>query len=135
MSSQWSGPPDYWGDPRQPRPPGWDGGYGQPSGPWQPGYPPPPPPGYGRPPGYPPHPGPPPARGNAILSLIIAIIVTLSCFGFTNIIGIVFAAIALSKEQDPVEFEKYTRWAWLSNFIHIGILILLLVLFLSLTNS
>lgn len=133
MSSQWPGSGDYWGDPHQPQQPGRDGGYGRPGGPWQPPAPQVPPhPGFlPQPPGVPP--GPPPAKGNTVLALIIAIIVTLSCCGFTNIIGIVFASVALSKEQEPEDFEKYTRWAWLSNFVHIGILVLIVVLFVMLS--
>lgn len=129
MSSQWPGSGDYWGVPQQP---GWDGGYSRSNNPWQPPAPP-----EARYPGFPPPapglaPGPPPAKGNTVLALIIAIIVTLSCCGFTNITGIVFASIALSKEQEPEELEKFTRWAWLCNFIHIGILVFVVVLFLTL---
>jgi len=50
------------------------------------------------------------------------------------VIGIVLAAVALSKDEDPEEFDRYVRWAWLSNFIHLGFLILLLVLFIMLST-
>ncbi|GAA3727782.1 hypothetical protein HDA32_000294 [Spinactinospora alkalitolerans] len=124
MSNQWPDPPDYWGG--QPQQPGWGGGYGQPSGAWQSG-------GYPQP-GYPPYgppgpPGPPPAKGGAITALVIAILTTVTCCT-TNIIGIVFAAIALSKDKEPDEFEKFTRWAWICNFIHIGLAVAVVVFFL-----
>lgn len=93
-----------------------------------PGFPPPPPAGE------PSFPGPPLAKGNAVLALIIAIILTLTCVGITDVIGIVLAAVALSKDEDPEEFDRYVRWAWLSNFIHLGFLILLLVLFIMLST-
>jgi hypothetical protein len=84
--------------------------------------------------GEPSFPGPPLAKGNAVLALIIAIILTLTCVGITDVIGIVLAAVALSKDEDPEEFDRYVRWAWLSNFIHLGFLILLLVLFIMLST-
>ena len=38
------------------------------------------------------------------------------------------------QDEDPEEFDRYVRWAWLSNFIHLGFLILLLVLFIMLST-
>ncbi|UOE19290.1 hypothetical protein NI17_021545 [Thermobifida halotolerans] len=131
MNSQWPGSGDSWGDRTGPQPPSPGGGAHGASGvPWH-SFPPPdlPPPAH---PGQPPLSGPPLAKGNAVLALIIAIILTLTCVGVTDVIGIALAAVALSKDQDPEEFDRYTRWAWLSNFIHIGFLVLLLVLFVAL---
>lgn len=134
MNSQWPGPGNPWGD-RTASPPPHHPGSGPPGVPgfsWHasppPGFPPPPPVGE------PSFPGPPLAKGNAVLALIIAIILTLTCVGITDVIGIVLAAVALSKDEDPEEFDRYVRWAWLSNFIHLGFLILLLVLFIMLST-
>ncbi len=132
MNSQWPDSGDFWGGRTGPQPPSPGGGVsGAPGFSWHSA----PPPGLPPvPPGQPPHSGPPLARGNAVLALIIAIILTLTCVGVTDVIGIVLAAVALSKDQDPEEFDRYVRWAWLSNFIHIGFLVLLLVLFVTLST-
>lgn len=128
MNSQWPGSGDAWGDRTGPQSPNPGGGpYGAPDASWQSSASHVPPQS-----GQPPHSSPPLAKGNAVLALIIAIILTLTCVGVTDVIGIVLAAVALSKDQDPEEFDRYTRWAWLSNFVHIGFLVLLLVLFLAL---
>ncbi|KUP98277.1 hypothetical protein [Thermobifida cellulosilytica] len=127
MNSQWPGSADPWGDRTGPWPPTGGGAHDASGTPWHPAPPP-------VPSGLPPVSGPPLARGNAVLALIIAIILTMTCVGVTDVIGIVLAAVALSKDQDPEEFDRYVRWAWLSNFIHVGFLVLLLVLFLTLST-
>ncbi|PSK99667.1 hypothetical protein CLV63_103394 [Murinocardiopsis flavida] len=129
MSNQWPG--DYWGQQPGhggygPPPPGdpWTGGqpsgpYGSAQGPYG-GYPPPgggyPPPGGG---GYPQS---PPAKGSAIAALIVAILTVVLCCA-TNIIGIVFAAIAIGNDRSPEEMEKFTRYAWIANIVHVVLVV------------
>ncbi|QVQ54982.1 hypothetical protein J4H86_17440 [Spiractinospora alimapuensis] len=47
----------------------------------------------------------------------------------TNLVAVVFAAIALSKDNEPNEMARFTRYAWISNGIHLG-LVALFVLFM-----
>lgn len=126
MSNQWPGPGDYWG--QQPGnggygpPPGDPWGGGQPSGPYGAaqgpygGYP---PPGGGYP-----QPGQsPPAKGSAIAALIVAILTVVLCCA-TNIIGIVFAAIAIGNDRSHEDIEKFTRYAWIANIVHVSLVVL-----------
>ncbi|MFC7326458.1 hypothetical protein [Marinactinospora rubrisoli] len=111
MSNHWPGPSDYWsGSGRQPDGhPGYGNEWQHPPG----GYPPVPPP-------Y----GPPPSRGSTITAMVVAIITTVACCT-TNILGIIFAAMALG-ERDPERAEQLTRWAWTSNIVHVALLVLLI---------
>ena len=118
MNSQWPGPGNPWGD-RTASPPPHHPGSGPPGVPgfsWHasppPGFPPPPPAGE------PSFPGPPLAKGNAVLALIIAIILTLTCVGITDVIGIVLAAVALSKDEDPEEFDRYVPLGMVGEQLH-----------------
>lgn len=110
------------------------GGYG---GPQQGGYGGPHPGG-----GYPPppqdHPGGPwqapapyghPGEGmpaepvNATPALVTGILITVLCCSLTNIIAIVLAALAMN-EKDPDRARSYVRGAWISNWIHLGLIVL-----------
>ncbi|RCV57415.1 hypothetical protein DEF24_15325 [Marinitenerispora sediminis] len=54
--------------------------------------------------------------------MIVAILTTIACCT-TNILGIVFAAMAMG-DREPERTEQLARWAWISNIIHIGLLVL-----------
>jgi hypothetical protein len=106
---QYGQQPEYAPQPGYPQP-----GYGQP-GYGQPGYG---QPGYGQPQGYaygmPPggYAAPASLSGNTIALLVVSGLLTLSCG--LGIVGLVFAIIAASKKDVPVESAKYTRWGWIA---------------------
>ncbi|MBB4934101.1 hypothetical protein F4561_004921 [Lipingzhangella halophila] len=73
---------------------------------------------------------PGPMTGSVVAALVVAAITMFLCGG-TNIVGLLLACIALGKRDDnPVEAAKLTRYAWISNWIHIGILALIVVFFI-----
>lgn len=133
MSHHWPDPQDSWGTPAKPQdwqqsshnmggyqaPPGYQSG-GWPTQ-WQAS------PAYGPPgPGYAyPHPsptGPGPTTGNVVSALVVGAITMMTCYG-TNLISVVLACIALGKrEENPDEAAKLTRYAWVSNWIHLTLL-------------
>ncbi|ASU82248.1 hypothetical protein CDO52_05115 [Nocardiopsis gilva YIM 90087] len=133
MSAQWPDPQQgYWNDPA--------GGYeptpgGQPDAAWGQGYP---QAAYGAPPyppGYPqPYPGAgtveePPSTGGLIGAMVVAVITMLICQG-TNIIGVILVALALGKRTtNPYEARKFGKYAWISNWIHLGLILLGVALF------
>ena len=120
-------------------PPAGPSGYGIPASPYgatQPGYGQQPagygnaPQGYGPPPpGY----GSPYARpansmsGNTIALLVVSGLATLSC-GF-GIIALVFAILAATKNDQPEEQAKFTRWGWwaLGITVVLGIIAIVLI--------
>jgi hypothetical protein len=88
--------------------------------------------GYGPPPPPPPYTDPyaaPPDKTSTIWALVVSILSVVLCC-YTNIIGIVFAAIALSKDREPEEMERMTRWSWISTGIHVAVGVVLVVLWL-----
>ncbi|GAB2508038.1 hypothetical protein [Nocardiopsis aegyptia] len=118
---------------QQQPPPGPHGGYGDPStggysahGPYGPygAY------GGGYPPPYSPYPptGEMPSQGSMIGALVMAIILMVTCCGTVSVIGIVFAAMALGEKHDAEVAAKYTRYAWTSNWISLGIILFAAVL-------
>lgn len=117
MSDNWQyGPPGpgYPGDPNDP--------YGG-------GYPPPYPPPHPPPGGYYVE---PPSRGIAIGALVTSIILAVSCCNLVAIAGLVFSSLALSESHDHEKAERYTRYAWISNGVAIGVFVLLGALFFTL---
>ncbi|MBB6173797.1 hypothetical protein HNR23_003857 [Nocardiopsis mwathae] len=132
MSAQWPDPQQgHWNRPT--------GGYepqagGQPGTGWgqaspHPAYPPPYMPGYPAP--YPGG-GPveePPSTGGLVGAMIVAVVTAMLCSG-TNLVGIVLGAIALAKRtSEPAEARKLTKYTWICNWIHIGILLLVIGFF------
>ncbi|CAM3750464.1 hypothetical protein [Nocardiopsis rhodophaea] len=128
MSAQWTDPQQGYGN-------GPAGGYGPPPGgpadaAWGQGHPQTP---YGAPsypPGYPwPSPGPgtagePPSTGGLIGAMVVAVITMLICQG-TNVIGVIMVALALGKRTtSPDEARKFTKYAWISNGIHLGLILI-----------
>ena len=136
MNDQW---PEQGGEPPEQRPNTGEFGQqeqGQPTGPQgaygssaQGAYPPPNAGYYGQ--GYAPPAGSDPRiearRGTAIGALVVSVLTVVLCGLLTNIIGLVFSIIALFEKTDAEKFEKFTKYAWISNWIHIGLLILLVV--------
>ncbi|MFW5416033.1 hypothetical protein J0910_05355 [Nocardiopsis sp. CNT-189] len=120
MSDQW--PPSQ-------RPGGYDPPPGYQTGAQRPF----PPPGTGhgpqqQPPPYAHHPYPPAThpeieagQGRAIGALVTALITMLLCSMLTNAVGMVFAVIAMSEKHDVERFRRFTKYAWISNWIHIGL--------------
>lgn len=90
------------------------GGYGGYGGQW--GYPPP----------YPQV--PPPDRTSTIWALVLGIFGFLACA--TNLVAIIFASIALSKDREPEEMRRFTRYAWISNGVHFGLIACLVIFFI-----
>lgn len=66
-------------------------------------------------------PPPPPAenQNSTILALVFGVLGTMMCM--TNLFAVVFAAVALSKDRNQAEMDRFTRYAWISNWIHIGL--------------
>jgi hypothetical protein len=99
---------------------GQSGGYG------------PPPPGYGPAGGYGAAPSPsgyPAPRqmsGNTIALLVVSGLTTLGC-GF-GIVALIFAIIAATKSDQPVEQAKYTRWGWIAEVVGLAFVIIAIVL-------
>lgn len=114
MSYQYPDPGGYWDDSRSggwqatPNTGGYQGSYG----------------GYGAQPPYSDPYAAPPDKTSTIWALVVAIVSTVLCCAYTNIIGIVFAALALGKEDTPTEMDRFTRYAWISNGIHLGLAVL-----------
>ncbi|WP_017592021.1 hypothetical protein [Nocardiopsis potens] len=95
-------------------------------------------PGYGpQPPPYPPRPYPvtdpeiEAGQGSAVGALVVSLITMLLCSMLTNAIGMVFAVIAMSEKHDVERFRRFTRYAWISNWIHIGLVGLGIVAFVA----
>ncbi|MBB4934100.1 4-hydroxybenzoate polyprenyltransferase [Lipingzhangella halophila] len=86
--------------------------------------------------------GPPARVGSAVAALIAAVLTLLVPVVFwllsfyllallVNIPAIAFAAVALSKTDDPPEVERFMRYSWAATIIYIGlVLVLILVLVL-----
>ncbi len=136
MSQHWPDPHGYWGDSagqQHQRQSGYDqGGYQAPPG-YQSGAWPTHGNAYHGSYGYTGYTGPPPPgtssnqhSASTILALVTAIGTVLFC-GYTNIIGVILAAVALGKNNDPAEAARMTRFAWISNWIHIGLLVVLVL--------
>lgn len=88
--------------------------------------------GFGPPP-PPPYTDPymaPPDKTSTIWALVVSIISVVFCCLGTNVIGIVFAAIGLSKDREPEEMERMTRWSWISTGIHVAVGVVLFVVWL-----
>ncbi|OLT29783.1 hypothetical protein BJF83_10095 [Nocardiopsis sp. CNR-923] len=100
------------------------GGYGHPPG----GYG---TPGFAAPGGYPGHPHERrPSEGGIIGALVMAIILMVTCCGAFSVIGVIFAALALGEKYDMEKQARYTRYAWVSNWINLGIVLLVALLYL-----
>lgn len=69
----------------------------------------------------PPYPEPPPDKTSTIWALVLGITGFLCCA--TNLIAVVFAAVALSKDREPGEMARFTRYAWISNAVHLALLV------------
>ncbi|WP_304452054.1 hypothetical protein [Nocardiopsis sp. YSL2] len=84
--------------------------------------------------GYPPPPHDPyqptgerPSQGNMIGALVMAIILMVTCCGAVSVVGVVFSALALGEKYDYARAAKYTRYAWISNWINLGIVLFVIV--------
>lgn len=129
-----SDPNPYYG-PQQPpygSPPGGVPPYGpQPphGGAYYPGHGPPPTP-YPYPYTYIPTEHRPPA-GSTLTALVISVLLVPMCVGnITPLIGTVMAGIALSeRSRAPERHDKFRRYAWISNGIHLGVFAVLAGLF------
>ncbi|MEV2274465.1 hypothetical protein AB0I72_02660 [Nocardiopsis sp. NPDC049922] len=115
------------GDPYGP--PGFDpynagtGGYGPPPG----GYG---DPGFAAPGGYPGQPyAERPSEGGIIGALVMAIILMVTCCGAFSVVGVIFAALALGEKHDPEKAARYKRYAWISNWINLGIVLLIALIY------
>ncbi|MFE3459991.1 hypothetical protein ACFXKD_20795 [Nocardiopsis aegyptia] len=64
-----------------------------------------------------------PSQGSMIGALVMAIILMVTCCGTVSVVGIVFAAMALGEKYDADVAAKYTRYAWTSNWISLGIVL------------
>ena len=64
-------------------------------------------------------------KNKAILLLVLSVLCG------TNIFGIIFSALALSKgDQDPVEAAKYMKWGWIAFFVVLALWILLIIVYI-----
>ncbi|RNL84007.1 hypothetical protein [Halostreptopolyspora alba] len=89
----------------------------------------PPGPGYAHP--WPGNTDPGPTTGSVVSALVVALITMMVCSG-TNVIGVVLSCIALGKrEENPGEAAKLTRYAWVSNWIHLALIAILGTLFVA----
>ena len=88
------------------------------------GYPPPPPPGPYQPAGE------MPSQGGMIGALVMAIILMITCCGAVSVVGVVFSALALGEKYDSERAAKYTRYAWISNWINLGIVVFAIVAYI-----
>jgi hypothetical protein len=115
----------------QQQPPGSQGGYGDSTGGYSGGYA----GAYGG--GYPPPPQDPyqqsgemPSQGRMIGALVMAIILMVTCCGAVSVVGVVFSALALGEKYDAERAAKYTRYAWISNWINLGIVVFAIVAYI-----
>ena len=126
---------DQWPPPQRP------GGYDPPPG-YQTGAqrPFPPGPGHGpqqpapqQPPYVPPYRATSPeieaGQGSVIGALVVSLVTLILCGLLTNIVGLVFTVIAMSEKYDVERFRRFTKYAWVSNWIHIGLVGLGIVAF------
>ncbi|PDP85490.1 hypothetical protein CQJ94_22210 [Glycomyces fuscus] len=57
---------------------------------------------------------------------MVSLVLVMTCCGFLGIVGTVFSARALSERADPERYQRYTRIAWVSNGVILGLLALFL---------
>jgi hypothetical protein len=67
--------------------------------------------------------------GNTIALLVVSGLATISCG--VGIIALVFAIIAATKNDEPAEQAKFTRWGWWALGITIIVAVVAVVLFIA----
>ncbi|WP_053616659.1 hypothetical protein [Nocardiopsis sp. NRRL B-16309] len=68
-----------------------------------------------------------PSQGSMIGALVMAILLMVTCCGLVSVVGVVFSALALGEKYDAERAAKYTRYAWISNWINLGIVLFAIV--------
>lgn len=71
-----------------------------------------------------------PTQGSMIGALVMAIILMVTCCGAVSVVGVIFSALALGEKYDAERAARYTRYAWTSNWIILGILLFVIVAYI-----
>ena len=80
------------------------------------------------------HPGSTPHYGSSsdrspVSALIAAIFMTLCCNQICGIIAIVFSAIAMSKDSEPGEQDRFIGYAWTTMGIGLALSVVLVLIY------
>ncbi|MFE9639157.1 hypothetical protein ACFYOC_09065 [Nocardiopsis alba] len=67
--------------------------------------------------------------GSPVSALIWSILMTLCCNQICGIIAIVFSVLAMTKEHEPAEQERFVRYAWRTMGIGLAITVGLVILY------
>ena len=78
-------------------------------------------------PPYPPYPGGEATPTSAITALVVSILMVATCCGVLGVVGLVFSALAVTEKRDPEKIRRFTRNAWISNGVVLGLMLLCIV--------
>lgn len=70
-----------------------------------------------------------------VSALVAAILMTLCCNQICGIIAIVFSAIAMSRDSQPAEQERFIRYAWTTMAIGLALTVILVILYFLFVGS